>query len=98
MHIHSRAALRGGRLFFAAPFAGRIIQRRACSGAEFLSYTGAPAYFSHDLLASWDVSDNVAASFGVNNVLDRDPPYAFETSRGTPPTTFDQRGGICSAR
>lgn len=59
---------------------------------NFLNYTGTPNYFSHDFLVSWNVSEAVDASIGVNNVLDRDPPYAFETTRGTLPTTYDQLG------
>lgn len=59
---------------------------------NYLDYTGTPNYFSHDLLVSWAVKEGVDASLGVNNVLDRDPPYAFETTRGTLPTTFDQLG------
>lgn len=59
---------------------------------NFLNYTGTPDYFSHDLLAVWYFSDGIEASFGINNALDEDPPYAFETSRGTLPTTFDNIG------
>lgn len=59
---------------------------------NYLDYTGTPDYFTHDLLVSWAVKEGVDAAIGVNNVLDRDPPYAYETTRGTLPTTFDQLG------
>lgn len=59
---------------------------------NFLGYTGTPSYFSHDLLVDWYLDDRVEISFGMNNVFDRDPPYAFETARGTLPTTFDNIG------
>jgi len=59
---------------------------------NFLNYSGVPSYWSHDLL--FKVADVKGLDFtvGVNNLFDKDPPYAFVSTRNTLPSTYDQIG------
>lgn len=59
---------------------------------NFLNYSGTPDYFSHDLIVRTQVGDQMDVTLGVNNVFDKDPPYAFVSSRNTLPTGYDQIG------
>jgi iron complex outermembrane receptor protein len=59
---------------------------------NFLGYSGVPTYFSHDLIVRTRLIDNVDLTLGVNNVFDKDPPYAFVSTRNTLPTAYDQLG------
>lgn len=59
---------------------------------NFLNYTGTPKYFSHDLLVKIGDIYQTDFTIGVNNVFDKDPPYAFVTTRNTLGTTYDQLG------
>ena len=66
----------------------------AAAPAEILGQTfGNESYV--DVFANWQVRENVNVGFGVNNVLDNDPPVSsfFTTSNGnTFPGVFDSTG------
>jgi iron complex outermembrane receptor protein len=52
-----------------------------------------PATGYLDLLAGWNVSDNVSLRFNINNVLDELPPtYAPAVQANTDPSTYDVLG------
>jgi iron complex outermembrane receptor protein len=57
-----------------------------------LGYDGTPRYFSHDLLVRIEPTENSTFTFGVNNLFDKEPPYAFITTRNTLPSVFDVIG------
>ncbi len=52
-----------------------------------------PAIGYLDLLARWDLSDNLSLRFNVNNVMDELPPtYAPSVQANTDPSTYDVLG------
>lgn len=52
-----------------------------------------PAIGYLDLLAGWNISDNVSLRFNVNNVLDELPPtYSPSVQANTDPSTYDVLG------
>ena len=71
----------------------------AAAPAEILGQTFGNESFV-DVFATWQVRENASIGFGVNNVLDNDPPVTsfFTTSNGntcllyTSPSPRDQRG------
>jgi len=49
-----------------------------------LNYTGVPNYFLFNTLLKWKTPvQNMDVSFGINNVFDKNPPYAFVTTRNS---------------
>jgi len=54
-----------------------------------LGYSGTPRYFSHDLLLRVTDVGNTDFAFGINNLFDKDPPYAFVTTRNTLSGVYD---------
>jgi iron complex outermembrane receptor protein len=59
---------------------------------NFKNYSGTPDYYVHNVLVRWSAVEGVDVSLGINNVFDKDPPYAFVTTRNTLPAMFDQLG------
>lgn len=59
---------------------------------NFKNYRGTPDYYVHNALVRWSSANGIDVSFGVNNLFDKDPPYAFVTTRNTLPAMFDQLG------
>lgn len=59
---------------------------------NFKNYRGTPDYYVHNALVRWSGVSGLEVSFGINNVFDKDPPYAFVTTRNTLPAMFDQLG------
>jgi iron complex outermembrane receptor protein len=55
-------------------------------------YSGVPTYFSHDLLVRVRPMDGLRVSVGVNNLFDKDPPYALVLTRNSLATVHDQVG------
>jgi iron complex outermembrane receptor protein len=56
------------------------------------NYSGVPQYFSHDLLVRLRPMDGFRLSVGVNNLFDKDPPYAFVSVRNASSVLHDQIG------
>ncbi|MGH8141620.1 MAG: TonB-dependent receptor plug domain-containing protein [Steroidobacteraceae bacterium] len=58
-----------------------------------LGYTGTPFYILHDMTAAWHSNDNTYhVTFGINNVFDKDPPFAlnvFGDGDNTLSSTYD---------
>jgi outer membrane receptor protein involved in Fe transport len=51
---------------------------------NYRNYSGVPNYFLNNVLVKWKTPvQNLDLSFGVNNVFDKDPPYAFITTRNS---------------
>jgi iron complex outermembrane receptor protein len=59
---------------------------------NFKGYSGTPNYYSHDALFRWTPTDDVRVLVGVNNVTDKDPPYAFVSTRNALSTVHDNLG------
>lgn len=59
---------------------------------NFKNYTGVPRYFTHDVLVRWRPMEDLRVSVGVNNMFDKDPPYAFVLTRNAIATVHDQVG------
>jgi len=57
---------------------------------NFLNYTGPGNYLMHDARVSYDINENVRATFGVNNVFGEDPPYVFNTGNNTNPYLYSE--------
>ena len=56
-------------------------------------YIGTPAYFVTDVQARWNVSPRTELVFGVNNVMDKEPPVFDNSPDGnTDPNSFDALG------
>lgn len=55
---------------------------------NFLNYSGADAYTTHDLRLRYNW-ENTGFVFGVNNVLDEQPPYVFNSGNNTLPSAYD---------
>ena len=53
-----------------------------------LGYTGTPDYFLHSARFRYDW-DTLGVTVGVNNVLDEDPPYAFNSGNNLAPAVHD---------
>ena len=53
-----------------------------------LGYTGTDDYFLHSARVSYQW-DTASVTFGVNNVLDEDPPFAFNSGNNTFPQLYD---------
>jgi iron complex outermembrane receptor protein len=56
---------------------------------NFKNYSGTPDYVTVDLLAKYHVNDTTDVAVGVNNLFDKDPPYAFNLIKNTLISTFD---------
>ncbi|MDB5583029.1 MAG: TonB-dependent receptor [Bradyrhizobium sp.] len=51
---------------------------------NYMNYEGTPNYFLNNILLKWKVPhQNLDLAVGVNNVFDRDPPYAFVSTRNS---------------
>ncbi|WP_292223581.1 TonB-dependent receptor [Brevundimonas sp.] len=59
---------------------------------NFKNYSGTPFYTSMDVLVRYDVSDSAQLTVGVNNLFDKDPPYAFNFLKNALISTFDVIG------
>ena len=59
---------------------------------NFKNYSGTPFYTSMDVLVRYDVSGSAQLTAGVNNLFDKDPPYAFNFLKNTLISTFDVIG------
>lgn len=55
-----------------------------------LNYTGPGDYFMHDARVSYDLFESTRLTFGVNNVLNTDPPYVFSTGNNTNPYLYGE--------
>jgi outer membrane receptor protein involved in Fe transport len=52
-----------------------------------------PAYWYHDIAATWDLTGRAQLRIGVNNVADEQPAeYAPNVQSGTDPSTYDVVG------
>lgn len=60
-------------------------------------YDGPPSYFKHDLRVAYDW-ERYRLVFGVNNVLDEDPPYVFASGVNTDAFLYDVMGSYWFAR
>jgi iron complex outermembrane receptor protein len=55
--------------------------------------TDVPAIGYLDILASYDILDNVTLRFNVNNIMDEQPPfYTPSVQANTDPSTYDVLG------
>lgn len=52
------------------------------------NYTGVDDYFTHDARFRYNW-DNTGFVFGINNVLDEEAPYAFNSGNNTDPGSYD---------
>ncbi|AZU03390.1 TonB-dependent receptor [Glycocaulis alkaliphilus] len=52
-------------------------------GRNFLGYDDVDSNTIHDVRVRWEARPNTQILFGVNNVFDQDPPYAFDTGTNT---------------
>jgi len=59
---------------------------------NIMNYSGPPTYFSHDLLIRWSAADDLHLSIGINNVFDKDPPYARVSTRNASSVLHDNMG------
>lgn len=52
-------------------------------GRNFLGYDDVDSNTIHDLRLRWEARPNTQLLFGVNNVFNEEPPYAFDTGTNT---------------
>lgn len=54
------------------------------------------SYFQHDLTWRWDVQETVQATFTIQNVFDKDPPFALGTQYNYDPGSLNPLGRVYS--
>jgi len=59
---------------------------------NFLNYSGVPSYQEHRLLFRWRPMDRTTVSLGINNLFDKEPPFALVVTRNSIATLHDQIG------
>jgi iron complex outermembrane receptor protein len=59
---------------------------------NFLNYDGTPDYFVHNILVKYSPMPTLDLGAGINNLFDKDPPYAFVLTRNALTSTFDSVG------
>lgn len=66
----------------------RVQLNLAGFGNNTLGYTGTDDYFLHSARVRYDF-DTASIVLGVNNVFDKDPPFAFNSGNNTFPQLYD---------
>jgi iron complex outermembrane receptor protein len=60
----------------------------AFDGRNFLGYDVVEEHWQNDVRIQYDTATNTRLMFGVNNVFDEEPPYAFSTGNNTIPGLY----------
>lgn len=66
-------------------------------GNNVFNYSTVDAYYKHDLRVAYNW-DRYRLLFGINNVLDEDPPYVFDSGTNTDSFLYDNFGMYWFAR